>query len=89
MHLHALCALIALTCVSRARSSSSPLITVIIADACDTCRYPVLSSHQRVFLVPGSFGSRVDPSKTLAQFETDMVNDANAFYAWAMVDPMV
>jgi hypothetical protein len=42
--------------------------------------YTVLNaSTQRVFIVPGSFGSRVDPNKTLAQFSIDIVADAKAF----------
>jgi hypothetical protein len=52
--------------------------------------YKVLNaSTQRVFAVPGSFGSRVDPKKTLAQFTTDMIAKAHAMYQWALQDPMV
>jgi hypothetical protein len=43
--------------------------------------YPVLNPvTQRVFIVPGSFGSRVDPNKTLGQFTTEMVANANAYH---------
>ena len=52
--------------------------------------YQVLNaSHQRVFIVPGSFGSRVDPQKSLAEFSLAMVAAAYAYHQWALEDPMV
>jgi hypothetical protein len=52
--------------------------------------YPLLNtSTQRVFVVPGSFGSRVDPKKTLAEFSAEMVADAHTFHQWALGDPML
>ena len=44
---------------------------------------------QRVFIVPGSFGSRVDRNKTLEQFTTQMVANAEDYHKWALEDPMV
>lgn len=52
--------------------------------------YQVLNaSHQRVFVVPGSFGSRVDPKKSLSDFSKEMIADAHAYHQWALEDPMV
>lgn len=51
--------------------------------------YPKLSGRQRTFVVPGSYGSHVNPHETMQQYEVQMVARAKAFYAWAANDPMV
>lgn len=55
----------------------------------ETYIYPKMNSHQRAWLVPGSFESQVNPVCDEACYDTMCALDATNFVAWAKVDPMI
>jgi len=45
--------------------------------------FPAMNTDQSAILVPDAFGSNNNPNKTLAQYQSDMLNMADNYYQWA------
>ena len=51
--------------------------------------YPKLASHQRVFLVPGSFSSKLNKKCDADCYKDMIINDIEDYTSWALSDPKV
>jgi len=51
--------------------------------------YPKMTPNQSALVVPGSYGSNVNPKYSLQQYEDLMFQNAWGYYQWTLTDPRI